>query len=145
MALVWTVVGYRMEIWGWKEREKMKRLQERFLRWVLGVEGRTPGYMIRKELQREKLRSRAGRRAWEYEERLREDGGSILARRCLCAGGGRKSDEEGGGEVKLGKGERAVLRGEGGGDKGVAGEKKVGEIGFEVVEERDRERQREER
>lgn len=51
-ALVWTIAGYGVEIWGWKERQKMEGLQQRFLRWVLGVEGRTPGYMIRKELQR---------------------------------------------------------------------------------------------
>lgn len=65
--LVWTVVGYGVEIWGWREREEVERLHERFLRWVLGVENRTPGYMIREELKREKIRSRAGRRAWRYE------------------------------------------------------------------------------
>lgn len=52
-----------MEIWEWKKREKLEELQERFLRWLLRVEGRTPGYMVREELQREKLRSRAGGRA----------------------------------------------------------------------------------
>lgn len=50
----------------------MKRLEE--MRWVLGVDGRTPGYLVRKELQREKLRSRAGKRAWGYEKRLSEGG-----------------------------------------------------------------------
>lgn len=30
---------------------------------ILGVGGRTPGYLIREELQREKIRGRAGRRA----------------------------------------------------------------------------------
>ncbi|KYN13105.1 hypothetical protein ALC57_14712, partial [Trachymyrmex cornetzi] len=37
---------------------------------VLGVEGRTPGYMIREEIQREKLTGR-------------ERGGGLLARLCL--------------------------------------------------------------
>lgn len=60
---MWTVAGYGVEIWEWKEREKMEELQERFLRWLLRIEGRTPGYMVREELQREKLRSRAGGRA----------------------------------------------------------------------------------
>lgn len=36
--LVWSVVSYGVEIWGWKLREGVERLQERFLRWVLGVE-----------------------------------------------------------------------------------------------------------
>jgi len=48
--LVWTVMSYGVEIWGWKEREGMERLQDRYLRWVLGVEGRTPGYLIREEV-----------------------------------------------------------------------------------------------
>ncbi|KAL6430596.1 hypothetical protein ACFW04_006887 [Cataglyphis niger] len=58
--LVWTVMGYGVEIWGWGERKVLERLQERYLRWVLGVEWGTPGYMVREELQREKLRGRAG-------------------------------------------------------------------------------------
>lgn len=41
----------------------MERLEERYLRWVLGVDGRVPGYMIREKLQRDKLRGIAGRRA----------------------------------------------------------------------------------
>ncbi|XP_043263108.1 uncharacterized protein LOC122403575 [Colletes gigas] len=47
-ALVWTVAGYGAEIWGWREREEMERMQERFLRWSLGVDWRTPGYMTLK-------------------------------------------------------------------------------------------------
>jgi len=56
-ALVWTVTSYRVEIWR-REREGLERIHERFLRWVLGVDGRTRGYMVREELQREKLRRR---------------------------------------------------------------------------------------
>lgn len=56
--LMWTVLGYGAEIWGWEEREEMERLGERYLR-VLGVDRRTPGYMVREELQREKLWERA--------------------------------------------------------------------------------------
>lgn len=45
--LVWLIIGYGVEIWGWKERGGIENLQERYLRWVLGVERSTPGYMIR--------------------------------------------------------------------------------------------------
>lgn len=38
-----------------REREEIERLQERYLRWVLGIEWSMPEYMVRKELQREKL------------------------------------------------------------------------------------------
>jgi len=48
----------------------------------LGVEGKTPGYLVREELQREKLCIRAGRRAWEYERRVGEGKGSEIARKC---------------------------------------------------------------
>jgi len=46
-TLVWTVIGYGAEIWGWEESERVERTQERFLRWVMGADWRTPGYMIR--------------------------------------------------------------------------------------------------
>ncbi|XP_011862008.1 PREDICTED: uncharacterized protein LOC105558746 [Vollenhovia emeryi] len=83
-SLVWSVIGYGVEVWGWEERESMERCQEKYLRWVLGVDRRTPGYMVREEVQREKLRERAGlRRAWEWERRLEEGKGSEIARRCL--------------------------------------------------------------
>jgi hypothetical protein len=78
---VWTVLGYGVEIWGWKERESVEKLEERYLRWVLEVDARTQGYMVREELQREKMKSRVGRRAWSFEVRLEEKKGSELARK----------------------------------------------------------------
>ncbi|XP_076298035.1 uncharacterized protein LOC143217535 [Lasioglossum baleicum] len=35
--LIWAVISYGVEIWGWKERAGLERLQERYLRWLLGV------------------------------------------------------------------------------------------------------------
>lgn len=76
-------------------------VQERYLRWMLGVSRMTPRYMIREKLQREKLRTRAGRRAWRMEERLAGDRGSELVRKCwkevrerARKGGGRLSGWE---------------------------------------------------
>jgi len=82
-TLIWTVLSYGVEIWGWKEREEMERLQERYMKWVVGVERRTPGYLVREELQREKLRSRARTRIWNFEERLIGGGGEEISRWCL--------------------------------------------------------------
>lgn len=68
------MVEYRVEIWGWKERKELEGLQERYLKWVLGVEWGKLGYMVRDELQRVKLRCRAGgghgslRRDWGWAE-----------------------------------------------------------------------------
>lgn len=51
--------------------------KKRYRRWVLGLEGWMPGYMVREELKKEKLVLRGAGRAWRYEERLRERKGSI--------------------------------------------------------------------
>lgn len=72
VKLVWMVMAYGVEIWRWKEKEGIDRLGMRYLRWLLGMNRRTPEYMIREELQREKLWERAGKRAWEFEKRLDE-------------------------------------------------------------------------
>ena len=78
--LVWSVISYGVEIWGWKSRDRVEGLQDRFLRWGLGVQWRTPGYLVRQELQREMLKGRTGMRAWEYERKLEEGQGGQVAR-----------------------------------------------------------------
>ncbi|EFN67046.1 hypothetical protein EAG_02771 [Camponotus floridanus] len=70
-----SVVAFGVEVWRWKEWNKIERLQERYMRWVLGVEGRTPGYMVREEGKKEKMRTKLGRRAMGYEEKLEKGGG----------------------------------------------------------------------
>ncbi|KMQ92436.1 hypothetical protein RF55_7565 [Lasius niger] len=93
-------MGWNIRIEGKRELE---RLQERYLRWVLGVEWGTPGYMIKKKLQRDKLRGKAGKRAWAwgFEKRLKEGRGSEIARcweemkgRCKRKKGISKWEEE---------------------------------------------------
>jgi len=141
--LIWTVMGYGVEVWGWKEREGIERLHERFLRWILGVEKRTPGYLVREEMQREMMRSRAGRRAWNMEKRLEEGRGNRIAQFCLK-------------EIKDRAVKRKVLSGwerersQFFDDRGIEvqewEEKRGrGEIEFEEIDRRDSERQKEER
>lgn len=74
------------------ERKGVEKVHERFLTWILEVERKTPGYILRKEMQRKckgnanLIRSKAGRRAYEFEERLDEgtrEVKSVLARMCL--------------------------------------------------------------
>jgi len=59
------------------------------------VDRRTPGYLVREELQREKLKGRAGRRAWGYEKRLEQGKDNELARKCWEERGrkGRKNSD----------------------------------------------------
>jgi len=48
----------------------------------MGLDWRTPGYMVREETDRWMMRGRAGKRAWSYEEKLKEGRGGLLARKC---------------------------------------------------------------
>ena len=63
MTLAWTVMGYRVKIWGWQEREDAEGMQERYIRSILWVDWRTPGYMVIEEAKRDGLRIRVKRRA----------------------------------------------------------------------------------
>lgn len=40
------------------------------------------GYLVREELQRDRLEAKAGMRAWGYEKRLEEGRGGKIAWRC---------------------------------------------------------------
>jgi len=119
-------------------------LEERFLRWVLGVEGRTPWYLVREELQRDKLSIRAGRRAWGYERRLKMGKGSDIARKCWeeLKGRSRRGGERSGWEGE--KREYFEKKGIGWSEveKRIE-EVEVGEIWYGVWEREERERQRE--
>ncbi|KAH0816889.1 hypothetical protein GEV33_005903 [Tenebrio molitor] len=69
-SMVESVLMYGAEIWGWKEQEEVERVQEKYLRWVLGVDRETPGYIVREECKRSKLRVKAGKRAAKIEDRM---------------------------------------------------------------------------
>lgn len=36
--LVWTVLKYSVEVWGWRKRDRIEGVEERYLRWLLGGE-----------------------------------------------------------------------------------------------------------
>jgi hypothetical protein len=45
-------------------------MQEKYLRWVLGVDRETPAYIVREECKKNRLRVKAGKRAAKYEEKM---------------------------------------------------------------------------
>jgi hypothetical protein len=55
---------YGAEIWGLKEQEEIEKVQEKYLRGVMGVDRETPGHIVREECKRNRLR---------MKERKRED------------------------------------------------------------------------
>ncbi|XP_068991496.1 trichohyalin-like [Neodiprion pinetum] len=141
--LVWTVIEYASEIWGWREWRAVEAVQDRFLRWTLGVDGRTPGYLVREELQREKLRIRAGRRAWNFERKLERGEGSELARRCWEE---IRDKAEAGRQGSRWERERESFFAERGAEsREVVARRERGEMEFREIEEREREEQRKER
>jgi hypothetical protein len=70
--MIESVLMYGAEIWGWKEQEEVERVQEKYLRRVLGVDRETPGYIVREECKRRKLRVKAGKKAAKFEDRMGE-------------------------------------------------------------------------
>lgn len=136
-TLVWTVMGYGAEVWGWKERKEIEEVHDRFLRWTMGIDWRTPGYMIREELDRWMMRGRAGKRAWEFEKRLKEGRGGEIARRCW-----EEMTERWRKERIIGKweqGRRAFFR-----ERGIE-EGEMGRVEYSVLEREGRQRQIRER
>lgn len=80
--LVGSVMAYGVEIWGWKEREGLEKIQENHFRWILGLDYCTPRYLVRKELNVNKMREKWSMRALKYEERIRKLGEERLVKIC---------------------------------------------------------------
>jgi len=80
--LVGTVMEFGAEIWGWKERREVEAMQERWIRWSLGVDWCTPGYLMKEEIKKDKFRLGAGKRAVRFEMKMDEGRGGMLARKC---------------------------------------------------------------
>jgi hypothetical protein len=45
-------------------------VQEKYLRWVLGVEKETPGYTVREQCKRNRLRVKAGKKAERFADEM---------------------------------------------------------------------------
>jgi hypothetical protein len=89
----------RAEIWGWKEQKEVERVQEKYMRCVLGVVRETIGYIAKEECKRNRLRVKAGKRAATFEDKM--DGREECRRLTECME--RKEKEHGG------AGEREIL------------------------------------
>jgi hypothetical protein len=58
-----SILMYKAEILGWKEQEEVERVHENYLRGVLGVDRETPGYVVREECKRNRMRVKVGKKA----------------------------------------------------------------------------------
>ena len=80
-SIVKGILMYGTEIWGWKERKVIENIQMKYLKWVLGVNKRTPNYMVLEESKREKMRIETGYRAFHFEEKIAK----YTEKELLCA------------------------------------------------------------
>jgi hypothetical protein len=44
-SMIESIFMYGAEIWRWKEQEEVVKVQEKYLRWMLGVDRETPLYL----------------------------------------------------------------------------------------------------
>ena len=70
-ASVKSVMSYAAEVWGWKERKELEKIQEKYLRLCLKVDRTTTEHLVRKETGVEKLAMKMAPRAVKFEEKLR--------------------------------------------------------------------------
>jgi len=82
-SIVKGILYYGVEIWRYKEWKEIEAIQEKYLRWVLGLEWNTPGYIVREELKRKKMRVETGWRAGRWEERIQKGEGGEIGRLCM--------------------------------------------------------------
>ncbi|KYN38116.1 hypothetical protein ALC56_07516 [Trachymyrmex septentrionalis] len=82
-SIVKGILLYGVEIWGYKEWKEIEALQEKYLRWILGVKSCTPGYIVREELKRNKMRVETGWRAGRFEERIQKGEGGEIGRESI--------------------------------------------------------------
>jgi len=70
-ALVGSVALYGAEIWGWKKDERLDKVMRKYMKWILGLDRRTPNYIVKEETKMKEIKIEAIRRAVKYEEEIR--------------------------------------------------------------------------
>ena len=99
-ALVQSVMMYGAEIWGWKKRERIEKMQERYLRWSLGVGFSTPGYAVIEETKRRRICLSASKRAIKFEVKMARSKGGSIRKECWKRWANERGMESGMGKVR---------------------------------------------
>jgi len=77
-ALVESVALYGAEIWGWLYESRLDVIKRKYVKWILGLDRRTPNYIIPEEAKIKEIKVRAIRRAVRYEEKSRQSEKKIV-------------------------------------------------------------------
>jgi hypothetical protein len=81
-SMIESILMYGAEIWGWKEQGEVEKMQEKYLRGMLGVDRETPGYVVREECKRNSLRVKEGKRAAKFENKMDGRKGCRILMEC---------------------------------------------------------------
>jgi uncharacterized protein HemY len=46
-SMIESILTYGAEIWGWKEQKKVEKVQEKYLRGLVGMDRERPGYIVK--------------------------------------------------------------------------------------------------
>ncbi|XP_071636284.1 uncharacterized protein [Temnothorax longispinosus] len=77
-ALIESVVLYGAEIWGWLYESRLDVIKRKYVKWILGLDRRTPNYIVSEEAKIKEIKMRAIRRAVRYEEKTRQSEKKIV-------------------------------------------------------------------
>lgn len=69
---------YGAEIWGWKNETRLDRIKRKYVKWILGLDRKTPNYILIEETKMIEIRIEATRRAIIYEEKARNSGKKLV-------------------------------------------------------------------
>ncbi|XP_071572662.1 uncharacterized protein [Temnothorax nylanderi] len=89
-SIVGSIALYGAEVWGWRNDERLDKVKKKYVKWILGLDRRTPNYILIEETKMRELRLEALKRAIKYEETARKSKKKIV-RECI-----REIDREGG-------------------------------------------------
>jgi len=75
---------YNDELWdgnlGLEQEGRDRKVTSEIFKMGIRSGKENTGYIVREEIQRKKLRSRAGRTVWKFEEKLIREGGNKITR-----------------------------------------------------------------
>ncbi|XP_077278957.1 uncharacterized protein LOC143906639 [Temnothorax americanus] len=77
-ALVEGVALYGAEIWGWLYKSRLDVIKRKYVKWILGLDSRTPNYVLAEEAKMKEIKVKAIRRAARYEEKARQSRKKIV-------------------------------------------------------------------
>ena len=82
-SLVLGVMMYGIVLMICQENAEMERIQLNYIKWTLGLDPCTPGYIVLAETNREKIRVKTGRRATKFEDGVRTSTDRLILKECL--------------------------------------------------------------